>query len=242
MAWLLGSILAYVLATSGLSLAIAVARLQPVGRIRLPAAAWPPLREAARLLYYLGIPYLVLGGWPQPPLQGLLSVQDLGLAGTGGPWPVDRWLQAAGTGAGLGLAALVVLLIAWTNANRPAGGLRLSFPARPWWSLLIDVLYLEVHWAFYRAALAVVLADDYPAVWLGLALVYLEWALNPFWRRGWRRPERAAGQWLRAALALVIAFLFLLTRNLWVCLGVHAVLELTCRRVGREPRTEAATV
>jgi len=185
--------------------------------------------------FYLGIPYLVLGGWPRPPLRGLLSTQDLGLAGLGGTWPVDRWLDALGTGAGLGLVALLVLLAAWANANHPTGGLWLRFPARPWWSLLVDVVYLEVHWAFYRSALGVLLSDLYPAVWLGLGLVFVEWALSPFWRRGWRLPGQAAGEWLRAGLAVVVAFLFLLTRNLWVCVGVHSVIELAVWRIGREP-------
>jgi hypothetical protein len=100
--------------------------------------------------------------------------------------------------------------------------------------LPIDALYLQVHWAFYRGALAVELGDVYTGVFLGLGLIYLEWALNPFWQQGWRDKNLAAGQWLRAALALVAAILFLFTRNLWVCLGVHGALELTFHSLGRE--------
>ena len=99
--------------------------------------------------------------------------------------------------------------------------------------LLIDGLYCSVHWAFYRTALAVLRDDLYAGIFLGLALVYVEWSLNPFWRRGWRAPSRAGGQWLRAALALVAALVFLLTRNLWVCLGVHWGLELAFWYLGR---------
>ena len=78
----------------------------------------------------------------------------------------------------------------------------------------------------------------YKGVFLGLGLVYLEWALNPAWRRGWRALPRAAEQWLQAALALVSALVFLLTRNLWLCLGVHAVLALLFWGFGREPQVE----
>jgi hypothetical protein len=245
--WLFGSVVLYTLATNGLWLALAVSRrlpdrLSPVRLTRFLAAVWPLLYQAGRLLFFLGIPYLVLGGWPRPALQGLLSMQDMGFAGLGGVWPVDRWLDAAGTGAGLGLLALLLLLVAWANANHPAEGLRLRFPPRAWWSVLLDVVYLEVHWAFYRAALAIALDDLYLAVWLSVGLVFVEWALNPFWRRGWRLAERAAAQWLHAALAVVIAFLFLLTRNLWVCLVVHGVIELVCWRIGREPEKEAFAV
>ena len=161
-----------------------------------PYSNW--LVQAGRFLFYLGIPYLVLGGWPRQPFQGLLSPADVGLVGLGGRWPPTRWLEAAGTAIGIGLLAGLLLALAWANANRrdPGAGRptepRYRFPARPWWALLIDVLLLEVHWAFYRGALAVLLADRYKGVFLGLGLVYLEWALNPAWRHGWRAGPQAS--------------------------------------------------
>ena len=39
--------------------------------------------------------------------------------------------------------------------------------------------------------------------------------------------------WLRAALALGMALVFLLTRNLWVCLAVHTLIELGFWQLGR---------
>jgi hypothetical protein len=225
--WVLGSVLVYTLGTNALWLA------RSRGLSSSPGRGW--LVQTARYLFYLGIPYLALGGWPRPPFSGLLSLEDLGLVGLGGRWPVTRWLEAVGVGLGFGLAALLFLLLAWANANRHAGSLR--FPSRPWWAILVDVLYLEVHWAFYRGALAIVLGDLYVAVFLGLGLVYLEWGLNPFWRQGWRSMSGAAAQWLRAALALAVALLFLFTRNLWICLGVHTLLELAFWHLGRERAT-----
>jgi len=240
--WVLASVLTYALATNALWLADATARRRTTspgvpGATRFPARLGPALCQAGSFLFYLGIPYLALGGWPRRPLQGLLSLEDMGLAGLGGAWQAARWLDAVGTGFALGMAALAILLVAWANANRPADGLRLRFPNRSWLAILVDVLYLEVHWAFYRGALALILGDVYLAISVGLGLVGAEWALNPFWRRGWRLAGRAAEQWLHAALALVIAFVFLATRNFWVCLGVHTLIELACWRIGREPRT-----
>lgn len=179
------------------------------------------LWQAGRFLFYLGIPYLVLGGWPRRPFQGLLSLQDMGLVGLGGNWPVARWLGAAGTGLGLGAGVLAFLLLARRHANDAP-----PFPRRPWWEIVIDTVYLEVHWAFYRAALTVLLGDLYWGVFAGLGLVYVEWGVNPFWRWGWHQTSRAAGQWLRAALAWLIAVLFLLTQNLWICLAIHWLLEM----------------
>ena len=230
--WLLGSVLAYGLATNALWL------LRSRDWLPLPYRNW--LVQAGRFLFYLGIPYLALGGWPRRPFQGLLSPADMGLVGLGGRWPPTRWLEAAGTAIGIGLLACLLLALAWASANRRDSGTglpsepRFRFPSRPWWAIPIDVLYLEVHWAFYRGALAVLLGDLNAGVFLGLGLVYLEWALNPSWRRGWRTGPQAAVQWLRAALALVAALIYLFTRNLWLCLGVHAVLELVFWGFGRE--------
>jgi hypothetical protein len=196
--------------------------------------------EVGRFLFYLGVPYLALGGWPRPPFQGFLSLEDMGWVGFNARWPVSRWLETVGTGLGLGLGVLLLLLLAWTSANRSTGGFQLRFPSRPWWALLIDVLYLEVHWAFYRGALAVALDDVYAGVFAGLGLVYLEWGLNPFWRQGWRSESLAAVRWLRATLALVMALIFLLTRNLWVCLAVHWTIELAFWQMGRQRSPEPA--
>jgi hypothetical protein len=137
----------------------------------------------------------------------------------------------------------LLLTLAWANANRrgPASaghppGRRFRLPRRPLWAVLIDILYLQVHWAFYRGALAVLREDLYAGVFLGLGLVYLEWGLNPYWRRGWRDSSLATARWLRAALALVAALIYLFTRNLWLCLVAHAVLGLLFWGFGREPR------
>jgi hypothetical protein len=126
-----------------------------------------------------------------------------------------------------------MVVLAWSSASRIGDGISLRFPARPWWLVLLDVMYLEVHWAFYRSALTALLGDLYNGVFLGLALVYAEWALNPAWRRGWRQQSRAAVQWLQATLALLSALVFLLTRNLWVSLVIHALLAFCLSQVGR---------
>ena len=229
--WVLGSVLLYGLGTNLLFLARAA------GWTR--AGYTTGLVQGGRALFFLAIPYLALGGWPRRPFQGLLSLQDMGIVGFGGDWPVDRWLETAGTGFGLGLLSLMLLWLAWVNANW--AGSRLRFFARPWWSLLIDVVLLQIHLAFYRGALAVTANSLSAGVFWGLGLVYLEWFANPFWRRGWRKGAQAAEQWLRAAMALVTALLFFLTRNLWVCLGVHLALVWVFYQFGRNPAVNRET-
>jgi hypothetical protein len=230
--WAFGSALVYVIA----SYLRWIFRSSPLAR-SLPGRG---LVEAGRFLFFLGFPYLALGGWPRQPYQGLLSLEDLGLVGLSQRWPVTRWLEAAGTGLAVGLAALLILSVAWLRAGYGPGNTRPHLPRRPAGVVVVSILYLEAHWAFYRAALGSALDDAYAGVFLGLGLIYLEWGLNPFWRRGWRRQARAAERWLRAALALVIAVVFLLTRNLWVCLVVHGLLELPFWCLGREQALTAA--
>lgn len=200
--------------------------------LQRPLARW--LVQVGRFIFYLVIPYLALGGWPRRPYQGLLSLEDMGIVGLSEHWPVTRWLEAAGIGLGWGVLALIILSLAWVSANRREGSTRLLFVPSRWWAVLVGVLYLQVHWAFYRGALAVMLDDAYAGVFLGLGLVYLEWSLNPSWRQGWRLESQSAERWLRATLVLVIALLFLLTRNLWVCLAVHILIEFSMRQLGRD--------
>jgi hypothetical protein len=225
MIWLLGSVSINALATNALRFVEGSHSWQRFYR------GW--VWEGARFLYFVGIPYLALGGWPQGPNRGLLSLGDMGIVGLDAIWPVTRWLQAAGAGLGWGLTVLVFLVLSWVSANRHAGGRLLSFSARPWWSVLVDVLYLQIHWAFYRGILTLVTGDPYAGTFVGLGLVYLEWLLNPFWRQGWREQSVVATLWLRSAMALVIAVAFFLSRNLWICLLVHGVLEFAMRQLGR---------
>jgi len=228
--WVGGSLLAYVL----------VVNLLWWGRHAWHSPYRQSLAEVGRFFFYLGIPYLALGGWPQRPYRGLLSLQDIGLVGLGGQWPVTRWLDAVGIGLGWGLAALLILATAWANGNRRINGLQLSFSSHPWWWILIDVLYLQAHWAFYRGALTVALNDAFVGSFLGLGLIYLEWGLNPFWRQDWRLEAHAAAPWLRAAVALVMAVLFFQIRNLWICLAVHCALEFCLRRLDYSHRRQKA--
>jgi hypothetical protein len=228
LAWLGGSLLVYVVAYNVLWRFSDLLE-SPPGFL---------LAQAGRFILYLGVPYVALGGWPQRPHRGLLSLEDLGIVGFGGHWTVSRWLEAVGTGLGLGVMALFLLFLALSNTDSRADNVRLHLAPRPWWLLFVDILYLEVHWAFYRAGFAGATGSVYWGTFLGLGLIFLEWGLNPFWRRGWRLEEKAGARWVRAAVALVVAVVFLLSRNLWVCLAVHLLLEFSLRALGRAARAQ----
>ncbi|MBN1659869.1 MAG: hypothetical protein JXA93_15800 [Anaerolineae bacterium] len=241
--WVAGSILVYLLASNA---AWWVKRVLVKSDRRLPArGGW--LVEVCAFLFFIGIPYLALGGWPLPPFSGLLSMADMGVAGLGGDWHVARWLESAGTGLALSLAGVIVLGAGWGAANR--GGSQLGLPAQGVGYLLARGLAQEIHWSFYRAALAATILSTpalnilgpwavgnvYAGTWAALALVLFEWSLNPAWRATWRDPARAGRAWLGVGLALLSTLVFLLTRNLWICIAVHWLVAATLTAIARRP-------
>jgi hypothetical protein len=89
---------------------------------------------------------------------------------------------------------------------------------------LLEVLCLEVHWAFYRAG-PLALLGDYWGVFAGLGIILLEWATDPRVRHSLGTEEQGDTLW-DGSLALVTSIVFLFTRNLWLCLAVHLGLEI----------------
>lgn len=182
--------------------------------------------EVIRFVYYLGLPFLVT-------LNGLLGADLLGLRGTnvvdgrsvqGFLW--EDWVQ----GLGLAVAALMAMVGVWVVrglVSRRAGlapGVR-GIPG-PLWQRLLDVLYYQVHWAFYRSGPILWLEDVYWGTFAGLALVWIEAGLNPAFRWQLRSSETASLPLFQIATAWISALLFLGTQNLWLTTAVHLVLVL----------------
>ncbi len=176
------------------------------------------LRAAGQLLYSLALPYVAL-------LLGLADARRLGLAG------VPRWPQLP-VGALVGLGS--VLLLAWSWGRLGADSYHRSGHPRfflvewgaartPWgWAqLMVEVLCLQVSWAFVRGA-AVRLFGLYAGVFVGLALAAAAWLLRPGRPGGLAEPEPRAKALLNAGLAVITGLVFLYAENLWLCLVVHA--------------------
>jgi len=236
--WLLGSFLLYVLASNG---AWALYRHcpKPLERARDRLQAWPGSRWLGlpiRWAYFVGPPYAAL-------LLGVISPRWMGLS------ELD-WVRSLGVGGAAAAIALGLLGLSWWSYRRalpcrgdpggcpdvgttlavaPGQGQALPLP-RPLCGLLalVETAALQIHWAFYRSAFVNPdwLSELYWGSWAGWALVCLEWALNPWLRRGLRHPAQAEPILRRAALALVTTALFILTRNLWLCWAVHALFEI----------------
>ena len=60
---------------------------------------------------------------------------------------------------------------------------------------------------------------------MGLGLIGLEWALNPFARAALGRPIRREAALRRVILAIATTALFAITRNVWLCLACDLAVE-----------------
>jgi hypothetical protein len=218
--WIAGSLVAYVL----------IAHVAWLVQRRLGSsdrAGWlKPVGRAGSWAFRIGVPYLALGGWPMR--RGAIPASAMGWVGPG--WSSWTWFEMAGRGALVGLVVFVGLVLARFYVERASRSRRkpMLIPepsGLPWWEHLAEIAAIDVHWAFYWAGMAVVLGDGYIGLWAGLGLLYLESALDPFWRQDLGSPVRSSRRWQRAALALGLAMVFLQIGNLWICIAIHWLLE-----------------
>ncbi|HSD83127.1 MAG TPA: hypothetical protein VLG46_04685 [Anaerolineae bacterium] len=131
-------------------------------------------------------------------LTGSLASIDMGVTGAGGS--ILGWSPAEwlrGLSTGLTLAVIVLI---------PIGA--------------------EIHWVFYRAAPLILLGDVYAAVLFGVLLVGVEWIVVLI-RNGLSGSPGERQIWLRRGVLLALSSaIFVLTRNVWLALFWHIVLEL----------------
>jgi hypothetical protein len=229
-AWVLGSVLLYGIAVNVWQ------RLRRtssgrVGRFLTALVDWPHtlwLSQALRFVYYLCIPYLALArGVTSPILMGMWDAD----------WFQPGWAGEQTLGLALGLTTLILLLWSWrrflqvakeTHHDTPY--LPYTFQRRvllaPWgWGLIVlEVLYLEIHWAFYRGATIRALGDYY-GVFAGFVLILAEWGLNPLFRQDLGIAKRDGAAMTTVVTAFSIGVIYYVTANLWLCLAVHLIIQ-----------------
>jgi hypothetical protein len=184
----------------------------------------PFAEQALRFLYYLGIPFTAA-------INGLLRADLMGISGTdwvdgqsaqGFLW--EDWAQ------GIGLAAMAILAMSgvWFAGRLLSGRSGLT-PATerspaPTWQRLLDLIYDQIHWAFYRSGPILWLVDPYWGTFAGLGLVLLEAMLNPALRWALKDSHTAGPILIRLGMAWISALLFLVTRNIWLTIAAHLAL------------------
>ncbi len=231
-AWLIASFLAIVAATNLTWLAI---RHRP-GLAKFSRGPLAPLGWLILALFYLLPPYLALR-------EGVVSPYTLGLSEIN--WP-------ATLSDGMALSGIIVggLIFGWLVYRRslPEGSLpRGTARLIPALRAPVEAMLHQWHWTFYRAAVAEwlmlgplsaskipalasvrdALHDDplYWGAYAGLAVVCLEMGLDPFSRSALHRSGDGHALIRRVILAVATTGLFVLTRNLWLCLIVHVAVE-----------------
>jgi len=206
------------------SMTVAVLVILFVGPTQLDRLRATPggrlLEQFLRLIYFIGMPYAAL-------LAGSLASIDLGLTGAGGSllgWSPAEWLRGLGTALMLG--AIVFLPIGLASRQIARAGQPLGTDDRSAGAVIVDAIYAEIHWAFYRAAPLILLADVYAAVIFGALLVGVEWIVVLI-RNGVSPSPEERQKWLRRSTLLTLsAALFALTQNVWLAILTHLVLEL----------------
>lgn len=213
--WTLASMTVAVLASLFVG-AAQLARLRATGGGRF-------LEQFLRLIYFIAVPYAAL-------LTGGIASIDMGLTGAGGSilgWSPAEWLRGASTVLTLG--ALVLFPISLASRQIARAGQPLGIEDRSAGAVIVDAIYAEIHWAFYRAAPLILLTDVYAAAICGALLVGVEWIVVLI-RNGLSPSAEERQQWLRrGALLTLSAALFALTQNVWLAMVTHSVLELLWR-------------
>jgi len=174
------------------------------------------LRQGARFIYFICLPYAALLGGLIPATRAGLVPQD---------WLRDLTLFLP---LSLGATLLLLFLRAWIlRQERVDCGNPNSCSQLPSWTIqLRESIYMEIHWAFYRSAPLLVVKNRAQGIVLGLGIVAVESWLNPAWRVRWQDPGMAISALRAAALAVLMAVVFGITGNLWVTIGVHVLVEI----------------
>lgn len=231
-AWLIGSFLSIVIATNLAWLAI---RHRP-GLARLLHGPLAPLGWLVLALFYLLPPYFGIR-------EGVLSPSTLGLTEINWPATLSDGVVLSGVIIGGLIFGWLVYRRSLPEGRLPLGAARLIPAIRAPVEAMLD----QWHWMFYRAAVAEWLmleplsAPGIPALasvrdaiqgeplyWgacLGLAVVCVEIGLDPFSRSVLQRSGDSHALIRRVTLAAATTGLYILTRNLWLCLIVHAAVE-----------------
>ncbi len=205
--WILGSMVVYVLTILFVSPAV-LERLQATIRGR-------SLILVVRLVYYIGVPYAAL-------LTRAIAPVDMGLTGVGGSllgWTGAEWLHDLGMGLLAGAVTLIPLGLAARQMAR--AGCPFGVDEHTSSAVVVDGVYAEIHWAFYRTAPLIILENAYVATLIGLGLVGVELLVSLIRNGLGQRPEERQA-WLETALLLTLsAVLFVLTRNVWIIILTH---------------------
>ncbi len=183
------------------------------------------LKEIARWFYYLGLPYAAL-------MVGYDTVRALGV------WNLD-WMAGIVPASLLGVGSIALVLWIWRPYAQVQHPHAVDESRWNWARHIVELLYQQAHWSFYRSGPILWVGDLYWGSLLGLGLAYIEGWTNPNVRAGVREVTRADAPLWTGSLAVITTVIFIYTQNLWYCLVVHLLLDLGFRGLIGFPRVAA---
>lgn len=184
-----------------------------LNRFRLRTA----LFEVVRWAYYLALPWAAL-------VLGYTSMRALGV------WNLD-WLMNWWIALIVAIGGGVIFIWVWkpyAQSEHPE-----AFALTHWNGArqILEIIYQEAHWAFYRSGPVLWLGDYYWGSFLGLVLNLLEGWCNPSVRANVRDITRADAPLWAGSLAIISVLVFYYTQNTWYCLAAHLALNFFLRRL-----------
>lgn len=177
------------------------------------------LFQSARLVYYLGLPFLALYfGW--------VDLRSVGLSGR-------DWTEGMRWTIVILLAAWLLLILIWlpylhaTLDVAATPQTQFSFARR-----MVEVIYMQAHWLLYRAAAIMLFTDvlDDALYWGaigGLGMICIEALLDPRLRARLQSIGAADAPIWNFGQAFINTLTFLATHILWLGLMIQFLLELT---------------
>lgn len=231
----IGSFVVYALASNLAARPFLAERLGALETSRsvIPKTTVGALLEVLRFGFYLGAPFVAL-------LLGWIDVRAMGLG------QVD-WAEGLRWAIVILLAAWLLLMVIWLPYLRAtadvfaAPNAHLSFARR-----IVELIYMQAHWAFYRAAMIVFFQGVIPDAlyWgaaFGLALIYLEAFTNPRIRRQLARLGEADSVVWNAGQGIINALAFIVTRNFYLLVLIHFLLEVTVPHLRAAPSPQGVS-
>jgi hypothetical protein len=190
---------------------------------RFTGSSFPrALYELWRLVFYVGLPYAALYfGWVDLRAMGLGFLD---------------WSKGLRWAIVLSLATWSLLMFVWVPYLRATSKIpvRIDLDGQTWSRRVVEVIYMQAHWAFYRAAciliLTTVLHDDLAIYWgasAGIALTFIEAWADPRVRRHIAQLGEGEQALWSAGQAIINTVGFVLTRNVWLLALIHLALEFS---------------
>ncbi len=195
------------------------------------------LFQGLRLLYYVAVPFTAL-------FLGWVDIRALGLG-------YLDWADGLRWTIVLALATWSLLMFVWVPYLRATSNIpvRVRSETQSWARRVVEVIYMQAHWAFYRAACILILSnfltDDLAVYWgtsASIGLILIETWADPRVRRQIAQVGEGELALWSAGQAIISTVGFVLTRNVWLLALLHLTLEFSVPHLRPTPQPMRARV